>query len=298
MTDTGTLRFVNHKAIDFEKWNRLIASSVNGRIFAYSWYLNIVAPGWDALIRGDYDLVVPLPRKKIPVKQFVVPPYTNQLSLYSRKRIEQQEFETVFKKIREYAFLGKIESDFEYKNTIPGYRTSKKYVYQIDMVDSYENIKKNYSPKLMNRLSELKKEKYSFVTSMSMLKIRDFANRQGNTLSKKSKGIFKLLVVSLLRKNLLVSVGMFDRHNALVSCALLVKGHNEFNLIYFEAIDGIHRETATLGSIDFILRKFNASRATMIIPENELAQKELLILKSLPGIRKAYPVFRKKMLFC
>ncbi len=58
------IKFVNYKDIDLEKWDNAINQSVNGLVYANSWYLNIVSPDWTALIAGDYDIVMPLTFKK------------------------------------------------------------------------------------------------------------------------------------------------------------------------------------------------------------------------------------------
>lgn len=52
----------HHRAheIDRERWDECIRKSFNGIIYAYSWYLDIVCPSWEALIEGDYKIVMPL----------------------------------------------------------------------------------------------------------------------------------------------------------------------------------------------------------------------------------------------
>ena len=56
--------FLKHDKIDKVKWDNCISRSVNGHIYARSWYLNIVSPDWDALIEGDYEAVMPLTWKR------------------------------------------------------------------------------------------------------------------------------------------------------------------------------------------------------------------------------------------
>lgn len=58
------IQFVQNADIIKKKWDDCIAHSVNERIYAYSWYLNIVAPNWDALIMDDYQAVFPVVHQK------------------------------------------------------------------------------------------------------------------------------------------------------------------------------------------------------------------------------------------
>ncbi len=63
------IKFYKHKDIDLKKWDAAIEQSVNGLVYANSWYLNIVNPGWTALIAGDYEIVMPLTYKnKLGIK--------------------------------------------------------------------------------------------------------------------------------------------------------------------------------------------------------------------------------------
>ena len=54
---------VYHKnnEIDREQWDNCIKNSPGVKPYAYSWYLDIMAPGWEALVDDDYDSVFPVP---------------------------------------------------------------------------------------------------------------------------------------------------------------------------------------------------------------------------------------------
>ena len=58
------ITYLKHYQIDKEKWNVAIENAHNGLVYALSWYLDIVSPGWEALIAGDYNIVMPLTIKK------------------------------------------------------------------------------------------------------------------------------------------------------------------------------------------------------------------------------------------
>jgi len=49
--------YYKHNQIDFERWDKVITNSQNGLVYALSWYLNIVTPGWEALIEDDYEYI-------------------------------------------------------------------------------------------------------------------------------------------------------------------------------------------------------------------------------------------------
>src|SRR5690606_37392547 len=83
------MKYVFHTAIDKNKWDACIQHSKNSLIYAKSFYLDIVSPGWDALIAGDYEFIMPLtPRKKIGIAYLAQPAFTQQLGIFSKKNIE------------------------------------------------------------------------------------------------------------------------------------------------------------------------------------------------------------------
>ena len=60
------LVYLKHHQIDKKKWDSCIFYAKEGILYAYSWYLDIVAPNWDAIIllnKDSYISVMPLPVK-------------------------------------------------------------------------------------------------------------------------------------------------------------------------------------------------------------------------------------------
>ncbi len=80
------IRYISHEEIDRPQWDKLINEAPNGLIYALSWYLDIVSPGWAALVEeeaGRYVLVLPLPvRRKFGMRYLLQPLFTQQLGLF------------------------------------------------------------------------------------------------------------------------------------------------------------------------------------------------------------------------
>ena len=64
------LRYCTHKEINREKWNDCLESAPNSNVYVTPWYLDIIHPGWSALVfekEGRYQWIMPLLfRKKGP----------------------------------------------------------------------------------------------------------------------------------------------------------------------------------------------------------------------------------------
>lgn len=61
MIASPPIQYLKRREIDTRKWDDCIGRAPNGRVYAYSFYLDAMADDWDALVIGDYTHVMPLP---------------------------------------------------------------------------------------------------------------------------------------------------------------------------------------------------------------------------------------------
>lgn len=68
------IRHIPNHEIDRVRWDRCISAACNHSPYALSDYLDALTPGWEALILGDYEFVMPLPvRKKYGIRYLYQP---------------------------------------------------------------------------------------------------------------------------------------------------------------------------------------------------------------------------------
>jgi hypothetical protein len=58
------ITYLKHTEIDKYKWDACITRASNSLVYAYSWFLDVVSPNWDALILDDYTAVMPITHRK------------------------------------------------------------------------------------------------------------------------------------------------------------------------------------------------------------------------------------------
>lgn len=89
---TSGIRFLKRSQINDAQWNRALEGSLNRNIYAYTWYLDAVCPGWCALVDGDYESIMPLPiGRKYLVDYAFMPPYCQQLGVFSPATIDSEK---------------------------------------------------------------------------------------------------------------------------------------------------------------------------------------------------------------
>ena len=99
----NNIRLIKNTVIDKKKWDLCIEGSVNRTHYALSWYLDIVADKWDAVVYGDYELIFPVTYKNLipfisTVKIIYQPMFCQQLGFFSND-IDLINDEKILKKI-------------------------------------------------------------------------------------------------------------------------------------------------------------------------------------------------------
>ena len=84
---------LRHNEIDRTRWDATIARSLCDLPYAYSWYLDVVCPQWEALVADDYIYVMPLPvKQKWGISYLIHPIWIQQLGIYSEHEITFEIF--------------------------------------------------------------------------------------------------------------------------------------------------------------------------------------------------------------
>jgi hypothetical protein len=152
---SADIRYLNRHEIDISKWDHCISHASNGLIYARSFYLDIMAENWSALVSGDYDAIMPLTwNKKFGFTYLYQPFFTNPLGVFSKKT-------TAFDIS---SFLHSIPATFRYwdidlneNNMVPvNNNISKLSQYArtnhlLSLADQYDRLKPGYK-RLANRM--------------------------------------------------------------------------------------------------------------------------------------------------
>ena len=84
---------LRYNEIDRTRWDATIAQSLCDLPYAYSWYLDVVCPQWEALATEDYAFVMPLPlKKKWGISYLIHPIWVQQLGVFSAQEVTSEIF--------------------------------------------------------------------------------------------------------------------------------------------------------------------------------------------------------------
>ena len=152
------ITYLKHGQIDKTRWDECIATAVNGNVYAWSWYLDVVHPQWEALVEMNNDKylsVMPLTcKQKYFVNYLCQPFFAQQLGIFSVNPITEDItlafLQAVPKKFR------LIEIRLNEGNPVPktliGLDLHRNLV--LDLRSSYDSLSSNYHE---NTIRNLKK---------------------------------------------------------------------------------------------------------------------------------------------
>jgi hypothetical protein len=136
--------YYKNNEVDRELWDNCIRNSPGTMPYAYSWYLDIMAPGWQALVDDDYDSVFPVPGfQRFGIQYIATPVFLQQLGAYSPDKPvskvinEFLDFMPDFFKLIDLCIGQKIDTD--------EYKVIEKANYELDLSRPYETISKNFT---------------------------------------------------------------------------------------------------------------------------------------------------------
>lgn len=158
------IQYITRKNLNVSKYDVCIRDAVNSRIYAYSWYLDIVAEEWDVLVLGDYKAVMPLPkRRKYFIPYIYQPAWTQQLGVFykefSDSNLVKEFIDSIPKKFK------KISLNLNDQNICKNNLTYSRDNYVLSLNSNYKNLFANYSKNRRNSLRKINRDRIKIVES-------------------------------------------------------------------------------------------------------------------------------------
>ena len=253
------INYIRHNQIDKLRWDECIKVAFNGNLYGYSWYLDVVCPGWDALVSQDYSMIMPLTgNRKFGFSYLFRPMLSQQLGLFSISKPQREDTE---------AFLGAIPSKYRLiqyclnKNNHPSeiFESIQHNTFELNLEPEYELIKSNYSD---NHRRNIKKAKASGSQIIKDLNKKDFIDllmRDGSAGSKilsEKKNLSQLrdLLDKMKSNDALQIIGLNNEEGKLIAGVLFGYSHNKWYYLVPVNSDEGKKKRALFIIIDHIIQ--------------------------------------------
>ncbi len=244
------IRYVKHSEIDFLKWDACVKASPNGLMYAFSWYLNIVAGEWDAFVEGDYESVFPFfPKRKFGISYHIPPVWTQQLGLFSKNLLTpEKSLEFINQAVKKVKWFHMNLNSLQKLPKQYGIQVTENMNYVLELMSDYETIIKGYAE---NHRRNLKKEieELSITTSVDHEEvIRLFRANKGTTVHVLNDEAYrKLNQLIYYARSIHVAemYGVYDKTNTLLAGAVFFKVSNR-SIMLFSAISEEGRKNSAM----------------------------------------------------
>lgn len=148
--------------IDREQYDSCIRNSGTLKPYAWSWYLDIMAPGWEALVDDDYDSVFPVAAsRKFGINYIATPVFLQQLGVFSPDKPAEDVIDEYLQYLPDSCRL--IDMNMPQKPRSEGFTVSERYNYELDMRKPWDELQKNFTEHCRRNIARAEKSRVSLV---------------------------------------------------------------------------------------------------------------------------------------
>ena len=152
------IRFLSHQKIDRDKWDKCINNSSNALVYVLSWYLDIVSPGWAALVEDNYKSVFPVAyNRKYGISYIRQPHFTQQLGVFAPDSISAGLLRVYLDTLSsQFKF---IEMNLNTANnfTSKDFKIAERLTHHLSLQPDYESLRKHYSENSIRNIAKAHK---------------------------------------------------------------------------------------------------------------------------------------------
>ena len=231
-------------------------------VYAKSWYLNTVAENWDALVEGDYEQVFPLTwRKKYGIYYLYQPVFTQQLGIFSKTRLNEEIVIQFIENIpAKFRF---VEINLNTLNSLTNskYKAKNWLNHELDLINSYENISRDFSTNLKRNISKSQKAGLTLTKGVKPEEIiRIFRENRGKEIPTLNDGDYQKLnrlTYEGIYKGLITTYGVYSQNNSLCAGVIFLKNTKKVIFLF----SGLTEEGKELNAMAFLIDSFISEHA-------------------------------------
>jgi hypothetical protein len=250
MKSAGMIRYVKNKEIDKSKWDDCIRNAVNRRPYAFSWFLDIICPDWDALEMNDYETVFPLPQKrKFGIRYLYQPFFAQQLGVFSRVHLTEQLVDEFLQAIPSRFSFVHIHMNSMNKVNAERYSVTPRINHELDLIATYDMIFRGYNQNTKRNIRKALDQNISIRRKVEPDELitlfkENFGQHEKSLKFTNYETLRKLMMVCL-RTTFSITLGAYLPDNTLCAGVFLLR--DEERIIYhFAATDNNARENGAM----------------------------------------------------
>jgi len=246
-----------------EKYNACIEKSIQSKIYAFSWYLDIVADDWSVLVLDDYVAVMPIPyvraKRNLYFKKIMQPLFCQQLGIFSQKELPQKAYQEF---INQFLNLTPKTYQFNTDNTsflkIVDFLKNERINYELSLQEPYEILKKEFSKNLKRNIKKAQKAQLTIkkctLNELLLMKKKTASEMYKN----KNYQVLKKLIETICKRKKGKCIGVYD-DNELIATAFFIQTPHRIIYLLSSSTSKGKKMGATPLLIDNLIKKHEKS---------------------------------------
>jgi hypothetical protein len=254
-----SIKYIHRENLDEEKYNQCVDSSLQSKIYAFSWYLDIICDTWDVLVLNDYEAVMPIPwRKKYGIKYVYPPFWVLQLGVFSNEVIDENEFLTpLFNKFKFVELRMNTCNNFELYPEFLQLKQCQKLVFNTTYSSTLSHYRKDRKKDLQKAAAADLIEKWNdHPSNLIQLFKNNIGKRTPNIKETDYENLEKLMAICI-EKKIGEILSVYDKENKLVASVFLLKHKNSITKLISSTDLNYRKNGANTFLIDRVIFKYH-----------------------------------------
>ncbi len=292
------INYISRDNLDIEKYDYCISNAINSRVYAYSWYLDIVADKhWDVLVLDDYVAVMPLPkRRKYFINYICLLSWSQQLGVFALNDADNQlvgEFiNAIPSKFKLVDVLLNSANNFEDKNV------TTRINYVLPLSSPYETLFRSYKKGRKSNVKQALNHNLNIVQGYNYGDIIAlFRVNKGGKIAKNESDydILNKLIAQGIYLNLVESIGVTNEKGELIGGVFFLKDSKRITYL-FSSVNSEGREKQAMSlALNYIIEKFSNTNHVLDF-EGSMIPDIASFFRSFGAIKETYFHYKKYLL--
>jgi hypothetical protein len=228
------IQYVKRQDLDIFKYDACIENSLQSRVYAFSWYLDVVADNWDVLVLDDYKAVMPIPwRNKLGIKYVYPPFWLLELGIFSvDERVDDSIFfDELLSKFKS------VESRLNTDNIIKNSQSFlvNKQMQTLHLDKDYELIFNSYRKDRRKDLNKANKadliEKWQDSSEKLIQLFKDNVGQRTPNIIQKDYKVLEKLIKLCIDKRVGEILSIYNKEDQLVASGFFLKHRKTITIL-------------------------------------------------------------------
>ena len=293
------IEYLKNSEIDRDQWDNCISNSHVKKPYGYSWYLDNMAPGWQAMVDDDYDSVFPIPGfTRFGIQYIATPVFLQQLGAFSPDKPSPDVLDEFLEYLPEFY---KLIDLCVAQNVMPeGFRITEKSNFELDLSFPYEKIWERFTSDCRRNISLAAKKKPELTVDINPEELitlfKDNSGKKVRGLKLRDYDRLKNLMSYCIANKKGKIVGVRSARKKLIYGLFLVRIHGSITLLFTATTSESLDKRIGYFAIDEIIKENSGTRNTLDFAGSSIPSIAAF-MKSFGGINVPYYRLYRNRLF-